>query len=64
MEKLIRHELDEHQQGLARYEQIKYFFIAPQPFAIETGELTASLKVKRNEIIDKYNEEIEELYKN
>ncbi len=64
VEKLIRHELDEHQQGLARYEQIKYFFIAPQPFAIETGELTASLKVKRNEIIDKYNEEIEELYKN
>jgi long-chain acyl-CoA synthetase len=64
VEKLIRHELDVHQQELARYEQIKYFFIAPQPFAIETGELTPSLKVKRNEIIKKYDLEIEELYKN
>jgi len=64
VDKLIRHELDVHQQELARYEQIKYFFIAPQPFAIETGELTPSLKVKRNEIIKKYELEIEELYKN
>ena len=64
IEKLISRELEEHQQGLARYEQIKYFFIAPQPFTIEGGELTASLKVKRNEVIDKYSDEIEELYKN
>lgn len=64
VEKLIRSELDNHQDGLARYEQIKYFFIAPQPFTIETGELTASLKIKRNEIINKYDLEIEELYNN
>ena len=64
VEKLIREELDTHQKDLARYEQIKYFFIAPQPFTIETGELTASMKIKRNEIINKYDLEIEELYKN
>ncbi|MFA6619192.1 MAG: long-chain fatty acid--CoA ligase [Candidatus Neomarinimicrobiota bacterium] len=64
VEKLIRDELDKKQEGLARYEQIKYFFIAPQAFTIETGELTASMKVKRNEIIDKYRLEIEELYNN
>ena len=62
VDKLIRSELDKHQQDLARYEQIKYFFIAPQPFTIETGELTASMKVKRNEIIARYSLEIEELY--
>ncbi len=64
VEKLIREELDIHQQGLARYEQIKYFFLAPQPFTIETGELTASMKIKRKHIIEKYQLEIEELYKN
>ncbi len=64
VEKLLKDELAANQQELARYEQIKYFFIAPQPFTIETGELTASMKVKRNEIIERYSVEIEELYKN
>jgi long-chain acyl-CoA synthetase len=64
VDKLIKDELNAHQQDLARYEQIKYFFIAPQPFAIETGELTASMKIKRNTIIEKYSKEIEELYNN
>ncbi|MEA2076988.1 MAG: long-chain fatty acid--CoA ligase [Candidatus Marinimicrobia bacterium] len=64
VEKLLREELDAHQEDLARYEQIKYFFIAPQPFTIETGELTASMKIKRNEIINRYDLEIEELYNN
>ncbi len=64
VEKLIKEELEAHQQDLARYEQIKYFFIAPQPFAIETGELTASMKIKRKHIIEKYSKEIEELYNN
>ena len=64
VDKLIKDELALSQDGLARYEQIKYFFIAPQPFTIETGELTASMKIKRNEIINKYDLEIEELYNN
>lgn len=62
--KLLKSELDAHQQDLARYEQIKYFFIAPQPFTIETGELTASMKIKRNEIIKKYSNDIDKLYEN
>ena len=64
VDKLIKDELAASQGELARYEQIKYFFIAPQPFTIETGELTASMKIKRNEIINKYDLEIEELYNN
>ncbi|MCK4530621.1 MAG: long-chain fatty acid--CoA ligase, partial [Candidatus Marinimicrobia bacterium] len=64
VDKLIKDELAAAQGDLAGYEQIKYFFIAPQPFTIETGELTASMKIKRNEIINKYDLEIEELYNN
>jgi long-chain acyl-CoA synthetase len=60
--KLLKDELNAHQQELARYEQIKYFHIAPQPFAIETGELTASMKIKRNDIIKKYQAELDKLY--
>ncbi|MFA6619194.1 MAG: long-chain fatty acid--CoA ligase, partial [Candidatus Neomarinimicrobiota bacterium] len=64
VQKLLKSELDAHQEGLARYEQIKYFFIAPQPFTIETGELTASMKVKRDAILKKYSREIDKMYDN
>ncbi|MDZ7820962.1 MAG: AMP-binding protein [Candidatus Marinimicrobia bacterium] len=64
VEKMIRNELNAHQLELAGFEQIKYFFIAPEPFTIEGGELTASMKIKRNEVIDRYSEQIEALYEN
>jgi len=41
-------------RGLASYESIKDFAILPQDFSIETGELTASLKVKRKVVEQKY----------
>lgn len=62
VKELLKAELDEHQKELARYEQIKYFYIPPAEFTIEGGELTASLKVKRKYIIEKYKKEIDELY--
>ncbi len=64
VEKMIRRELDLHQKELAGYEQIKYFFIAPQPFSIESDDMTASMKIKRNKVLEKYKTQIEELYKN
>ncbi|MDD3095754.1 MAG: long-chain fatty acid--CoA ligase [Candidatus Neomarinimicrobiota bacterium] len=63
IEKLIRDELARNQQDLARYEQIKYFYITPRPFTIEGGELTPSLKVKRKKIMEMYRDEIETMYK-
>jgi long-chain acyl-CoA synthetase len=43
-------------------EQIKYFKILPHDLAQETGELTPTLKVKRNVVADKYAGEIDALY--
>lgn len=63
VEKLIRDEMAVHQQDLAPYEQIKYFYIAPEPFTIEGGELTPSLKVKRKKVMEMYRDEIEAMYK-
>jgi long-chain acyl-CoA synthetase len=47
---------------LARVEQIKKFTILPRPFAIDTGELTPTLKIKRAVVAAKYAAEIEAMY--
>jgi long-chain acyl-CoA synthetase len=46
----------------ARVEQVKKVAILPADFSQEGGELTPSMKVKRNVVADKYSAEIEALY--
>ncbi len=43
-------------------EAIKKYHVLPDQFSEETGELTASLKVKRNVVHQKYAAQIEDLY--
>ena len=43
-------------------EQIKKFTILPRDFTQETGELTPTLKVKRNVVAEQYANAIEALY--
>lgn len=47
---------------VARYQQIKYFQVLPEPFTVETGELTPTMKIKRNVVVEKYEAQIEALY--
>lgn len=47
---------------VARYQTIKRFKILPAPFAVETGELTPSMKVKRNVVTERYTDLIEAMY--
>jgi long-subunit acyl-CoA synthetase (AMP-forming) len=47
---------------LARYESIKKFALLPNELTVEAGELTATLKLKRRVILERYREAIEELY--
>jgi long-chain acyl-CoA synthetase len=49
-------------QRLARIEQIKRFAILPRDLSQEAGELTPTLKVRRNVIHDRYAAAIERLY--
>ncbi len=59
---LIKQQVDTVNNGLARYEQIKYFKILEQPFSIESGELTPTLKVKRRIVCEKHRDEIRKMY--
>ena len=43
-------------------EQIKKFTILPQDLSQETGELTPTLKVKRNVVYEKYDDELDAMY--
>ena len=59
---LIQAELDAANAKYARVEQIKRFFILEHDLSQETGELTPTLKVKRNVVEDMYADRFEELY--
>jgi long-chain acyl-CoA synthetase len=59
---LIQGELDRVNENYARVEQIKKFFILDHDLSQETGELTPTLKVKRNVINDRYAGDFEALY--
>jgi long-chain acyl-CoA synthetase len=59
---LIDAELDAANAKYARAEQVKRFFILDHDLSQETGELTPTLKVKRNVINDKYADRFAELY--
>jgi long-chain acyl-CoA synthetase len=59
---LIQGELDRVNANYARVEQVKRFFILDHDLSQETGELTPTLKVKRNVVNELYAEQFEELY--
>jgi phospholipid/cholesterol/gamma-HCH transport system substrate-binding protein len=62
MRQLIQEHIDEVNQKFARVEQVKKFEILPHDLSQETGELTPTMKVKRNVVADKYEEQVEALY--
>jgi long-chain acyl-CoA synthetase len=62
----LREALEEHiakvNAKFARVEQVKRIAILPHDLSQEGGELTPTMKVKRNVVADKYAGEIEALY--
>ena len=59
---LIQGILDEANQKYAQVEQVKKFVILDHDLSQETGELTPTLKVKRNVVNDKYADLFDSLY--
>jgi len=59
---LIQAELDRANAKYAQVEQVKRFFILDHDLSQETGELTPTLKVKRNVVNEKYADRFDALY--
>ncbi len=62
IQELFRMRIDTLQQEFAHYEQIKKFTLLPEPFSMERGELTNTLKIKRPVLMKNYAAEIEKMY--
>ena len=54
--------LDGANANYARVEQIKKFLILERDLSVEDGELTPTLKVKRNVINERYADRFDALY--
>ncbi|MCG3729904.1 AMP-dependent synthetase/ligase [Vibrio cincinnatiensis] len=59
---LFEKRVNELQQGLAKFEQVKKFKLLPKAFSMDEGELTPTQKLRRKVINDRYQQEIEEMY--
>ena len=60
---MVGERIETLQQQLASYEKIKRFTLLPQPFTMEAGELTNTLKIRRAVLNKNYKEQIDEMYK-
>ena len=59
---MMKERIDTLQQTLSYYEQIKRFTLLPQPFSMENGELTNTLKLRRQVVNKNYKELIDKMY--
>ena len=54
--------VEEANQAVSRAEQIRKFRILPHDFSEASGEMTATMKVKRNVVVQNYADDIEAVY--
>jgi long-chain acyl-CoA synthetase len=58
----VQKEVDRANEQLPRFMQVKYFRILPEPFTIEGGELTPTMKLKRDVVAARYRDVIDSMY--
>ncbi len=63
LNQFLRKEIQSRSGQLADYEVVKRFAVLPEELSVDEGELTATLKIKRNVISQKYKSVIEALYR-
>lgn len=61
--KLIENDMAQIQQDLANYERVRKFVLLDKPLTLEDGEITPTLKVKRQIVEKHYSNLIEDMYK-
>ena len=59
---MISTRIEMQQAALAPYEKVKRFTLLPEPFTMESGELTNTLKIKRKVVAERYKDIINKMY--
>jgi len=62
MHNFLKKEISAKRGELAEYECIRHFSILEKDLSVDAGELTATLKIKRNVLLQKHADKIESLY--
>lgn len=60
---MLKKEIAERSKSLADYEKVSNFHVLANDLSVEAGELTATLKIKRNVVAQNYKSIIDRLYK-
>ncbi len=63
VEELYHGVVEQVNLGLARFETLKKIILVPDEFSAENGALTPSLKLRRRVIYERYQQQINDLYK-
>ena len=61
LQKLDR-EIDKYNQDFGQWAQVKKYELIREPFSIEGGELTPTLKLKRKAILKKFEQQVNAIY--
>lgn len=61
---LIEKDMGKIQKKLANFERVRKFALLEKPFALEDGEITPSLKIRRKIVEERYSHLIDEMYNN
>lgn len=59
--KRVQRDAVELTRELSDYERVKRVYLLPREFSIDKGEMTPTLKIKRNVVDEKYSEAIDEI---
>ncbi|MCC3302905.1 AMP-dependent synthetase/ligase [Arthrobacter sp. zg-Y895] len=62
VQQLLQESVDAANATVSRAEQIRKFTVLPKDFTLESGHLTATLKLRRNAVIADYSDEVDKLY--
>ncbi len=62
LQNFVQNKVNKINQNLDHWQQIQKFYIAPDQISIESGEITPSMKLKRNVLEEKYKDVIAAMY--
>lgn len=62
LRKLLEAEVANANRSLSKHEEIKKFAIIKEEFTVDNGLLTPTLKIRRNQVAERYQQEIAALY--